>query len=79
MRKKKFPRLIEMTKLCTCINLLVPSSFGFYSLLFLSFFFSILTTGVLIDRYHLGRFWTVWLFSTILVSVAFDDVMTGFL
>jgi len=78
MRKKKFPRLIEMTKLCTCINLLVPSSFAF--ILFYSYLFlSILTTGVLIDRYHLGRFWTVWLFSTILVSVAFDDVMTGFL
>lgn len=36
--RKKFPRFIEMTKLCTSINFLVPSSFCFYSLLFLSFF-----------------------------------------
>lgn len=56
MRKKRSQPSphIEMTKLCTSINLLVPSFF-FYSLLFLSFLL-ILTTGVLIDRYHLGRF-----------------------
>jgi len=80
--RKKVPSLkthIEMTKLCTSINLLVPSSFCVYSLLFLSFL-SILTTGVLIDRYHLGRFSGLFgFFSTILASVAFDDVMTGFL